>query len=71
MQNMKPYLVAYRHEGSEWNVSIMAESFADARARLSKLALGRIEGELVATIPNAFGPFAALAVFLRNLLKRP
>lgn len=66
---MKPFLVAYRHSGSEWNVSIMAESFADARVRLGKLALGRVEGELFATIPDAFGPFAALATFIQNVTR--
>ncbi|WCM28129.1 hypothetical protein NDN01_04165 [Sphingomonas sp. QA11] len=70
MQNeMKPFLVAYQHGGSEWNVSIMAESFSDARDRLGKLALGRVEGELIATIPNGFGPFAALATFVQNVTR--
>lgn len=71
MQSMKPYLIAYRHGGSEWNVSIMAESHSDARDRLSKLALGRVEGELVATVPGALGPFAVFATFLRNILRDP
>jgi len=66
----KPYLVSYRHNGSEWNAHIMAESFADARERLGKLALGRVEGVSVARIPGAFGIFGALAAFLRNNFAR-
>lgn len=65
---MKRYLVSYRHEGSQWNVELPAESLEDARRRLSQLALGRVDGELIADIPGALGPLAALAAFARNLL---
>jgi hypothetical protein len=68
---MKHYLVSYRHDDGEWNIDLPAESREDARQRLSKLAMGRVEGEIVATIPGALGPFAALAVTVRNLFARP
>jgi hypothetical protein len=64
---MKRYLVSYRHQGSQWNVELPAEDLEDARRRLSQLALGRLEGEIIADIPGALGPLAALAAFTRNL----
>jgi len=64
---MKKYLVSYRHQGGQWNVELPAESLDDARRRLGQLALGRVEGELIADIPGALGPLAALATFARNL----
>jgi|KBSMisStaDraftv2_1062788.scaffolds.fasta_scaffold305940_2 hypothetical protein len=66
----KPYLVSYRHDGSEWNAEIMATSFADARDRLGKLALGRVEGVSVAKVPAAFGIFGAVAIAVRNAVAR-
>jgi hypothetical protein len=68
MQKMKTFLVAYRHEGSEWNIELPALSIEDARQRLSQLALGRLEGEVVAKIPSALGPIASLAAIARNAL---
>lgn len=64
---MKRFLVSYRHQGSQWNIELPAEDLDDARRRLSQLALGRLDGEIIATIPGAFGPLAALAAFARNL----
>jgi hypothetical protein len=66
----KRYLVCYRHDGGDWNIEIPARSVDDARQRLSKLALGRLEGEIVAKIPSALSPFAAAAAFLRNAMIR-
>jgi len=64
----KKYLVCYRHDGGEWNIELPASSLEDARQRLGQLTFGRLEGEIVAKIPGAFGPFAALAAAVRNLL---
>lgn len=64
---MKRFLVSYRHEGSEWNIELAATDLEDARRRLSQLALGRLDGEIIADIPTALGPLAALAAFTRNL----
>lgn len=66
---IKPFLVSYRHDGQEWNVELMARNFADAKDRMAKLSLGRVEGVLVAKVPSALGPFAVLTAFLRNTLK--
>lgn len=65
---LKRYLVAYRHDGGEWNIELPASSLEDARQRLGQLTFGRLEGEIVAKIPGAFGPFAALAATVRNML---
>lgn len=65
---MKRFLVSYRHEGSQWNIELPAVDLEDARRRLSQLALGRLEGEIIADIPGPLGPLAAFAAFARNLL---
>lgn len=62
----RKYLVSYRYDGSEWNVEVPATSFDDARQRLAQLHFGRVEGELVANVPGAFGPFALLIAWVRN-----
>ena len=66
----KTFLVRYRHEGAEWGFDLMARDLDDAKARLSQLALGRIDGELVMRVPAATGPLAALIVGIRNGLWR-
>ena len=66
MQKMKKFLVAYRHDGGEWNIELPANSVEDARQRLSKLALGRLEGEIIAKVPGSIGPIAAFLAFARN-----
>jgi len=66
---MKRYLVSYRHQGVQWNVELPAEDLDDARRRLSQLALGRLEGEIIAAVPGSLGPLAAFAAFARNLLR--
>ena len=65
---MKTFLVSYRYNDAEWNAHIMAEDFADAEARLRQMgAWGKVDGELMATVPASLGLFARLAVWLRNL----
>lgn len=66
---MKRFLVSYRHEGGQWNLELPATDLNDARRRLSQLALGRLEGEIIATIPGALGPVAALAAFREKSLR--
>jgi len=63
------YLVSYRHDGAEWNLELKAASIQDARARLSKLSLARVDGELIATIPASAGWFAKAWVVLRNAFR--
>jgi hypothetical protein len=64
----KRYLVSYRHDGGDWNIELPALNLEDARQRLGKLTFARVEGEIVAKVPGAFGPFAALAAAVRNML---
>lgn len=63
---MKRFLVSYRHDGGSWNVELPADNLEDAQRRLSQLTFGRLEGEIVAKVPGALGPFAALAAAVRN-----
>jgi hypothetical protein len=67
---MKRFLVSYRHNGSQWNIELPATDLEDARRRLSQLTLGQLEGEIIADVPGALGPLAALAAFTRNLFAR-
>ena len=64
----KTFVVTYRHDGAEWHLSLPAQSIDDARRRLGQLALGRVDGELIASIPGALGPLAVIAAFVRNAL---
>lgn len=70
MDDLKTFLVSYRHEGTQWNVEIKARDFADAKARVGQLALGRVEGEVLAKIPASLGPLAALTAWVRNSVWR-
>ena len=45
------YLFSYHHNGARWGIEIPATSPEDAKARLSKIALAKFDGELVMTIP--------------------
>ena len=60
------YLVTYRHDGAEWCLKLKAASIQDARARLGKLALGRVDGELIATVPATAGWLVRAVVALQN-----
>lgn len=66
----KTFLVTYRHDGTEWQLELKARDRQDAEARLSRLAFATLDGELVARIPAALGPFAAIAVMIRNSFVR-
>lgn len=63
---MKRFLVSYRHDGGQWTLELPATDLDDARHRLSQLALARLDGEIIAVVPGAFGPLAALAAAVRN-----
>lgn len=71
MQNdFKTYLVSYRHEGQQWNLELPATSLEDAEHRLSQLHFAKVDGELIARLPEKLGPFAAILAATRNLLAR-
>jgi hypothetical protein len=45
------YLFAYRHDGSEWGIEIVAKSAQDAHQRLKAIRRARYKGEIAAKIP--------------------
>jgi len=63
---MRTYLITYNHDGAEWLLELKAESADDAKTRLSRLANGRVDGELVAKIPGSLGPIAMAVAAIRN-----
>ncbi len=67
--DFKTYLVSYRHEGELWQIEVRAASELDARERLSKLASGQVDGELVATLPVQAGWLAKAIVLFRNYFR--
>jgi hypothetical protein len=67
--DMKRFLVSYRFNGGQWNVELPANDLDDARRRLGQLVFGQVDGEVVAKVPAAFGPFAALTAAVRNGLR--
>ena len=69
-KTLKTYLFTYQHEGAEWVVELRAENEADALARRAKLALARLDGELVAKVPQTAGWLARIVVAVRNQMKR-
>ena len=69
----KLFTCSYRHQGKEWSVDFPAVSFADAKARLSAMHFGKVDGIVVATIPAKVGPVNSgfvvrSAVRFRNFL---
>lgn len=68
MNDFKRFLVSYRYEGSEWTLELPAKSHEDARRRVGQLALGRVDGEIVAKLPAGAGPLAALALWVRRII---
>lgn len=66
VSSFKSFLVSYRYEGAEWNVELPAQSWEDARRRVSALSLARCEGEVIARLPATVGPVARIAAAVRN-----
>lgn len=64
----KTYLFRYFHDGSWWQFEIPATSPDDAQARIRKLPLAKLDGELVARIPASAGIFARVFCWLHNVL---
>jgi len=66
----KWYLVEYEHDGSKWNLDILARDDGDASRRVENLFNAKLLGQHVATIPAATGVSVAvrLLCWLRNLL---
>lgn len=50
-KSFKVYLFSYQHNGARWDIQIPAVSPEDAKVRLSKIAVAKFDGELVASVP--------------------
>ena len=55
---MKNYAIEYRHNGSEWALTIPAESAEDAKERLRSISAATILGESYGFTPDNVGAFA-------------
>lgn len=64
----KTYLFSYSHAGDNWVFEIQANSEADAKARLSKLATAQLEGELLAKVLVKQSLLSNLTVSVLNRL---
>lgn len=60
------HLFSYRFDDREYTVDIVAKDAGEAKERLKALAWAKYDGELVARVPSQAGPFARIAVALRN-----
>jgi hypothetical protein len=63
----KYYLCDYQYKGDRWWIEIPAESWEDAKARLERLAYGRVVGEIKATLPLQFVLWTQLLIWLKRL----
>lgn len=70
-EEYKIFTCSYRYAGKEWSVDFPATSFEDAEARLSAMHFGKVDGELVATIPAASGTslYVRAVTWIRNALQ--
>lgn len=65
------YAVEYSFGNHVYGLTIPARSWEEAEERLKRIgAFGRVIGSDVTTIPVAFGCFAKLLVWWRNLAKQ-
>jgi hypothetical protein len=62
---MSEYLFEYRFAGSEWGITIHAESAAEAREKIKAVALARYKGEVAATI-HVPSPIGRLIAWLKS-----
>lgn len=70
--DFKTFLCSYRYDGAEWTFSIKACDQDDAERRFAVIkSWGRIDGELMMTIPGRVGFLADWIVAVRNWLARP
>lgn len=66
MKPTKPILTSYYHDGSWWSLEIHAYDWDDARERLKKLPLAKVDGIIEMTIPEGMGWFARSYCAVRN-----
>lgn len=65
------WLISYNLDGEQWSMEIIAPSADEAKRRLAAAASwGKIDGELIASIPLLGGGFVVpVVVWLRNTLR--
>lgn len=70
MKKWPTFICSYRYKGATWDIDLPAEDWDDARARLSVISMGKVEGPLAAKIPanRATGVLVRMIIRLRNLL---
>lgn len=67
----KEYVVEYGYRGARWGATIKAASIEDAEARIKAMGtFGRVDGELMATIPAGGGWLVKAFVWLANSVGR-
>ncbi len=65
-ENYATHLFSYRFNGRKYTIDIPATDENEAKERLKALAWAKYDGELVARVPVAVGPFARIAIAVRN-----
>lgn len=70
MNGYRKYLCRYNFDGASWNFEIDAESPADAKERIARLAFANCLGEVVAEVPASFGAPTWLVVVARNVARK-
>ena len=62
------YLVEYYHDGAFWGITIQANSYDDAEARVKQLQYAKLRGEVRAEIPAKLGFLARALCWARSVL---
>lgn len=70
VSSFKVFLFSYRYEGAEWNVEIPAQSWEDAKRRVSALTSARCEGEVIVRMSPAFGRLARITSSIQNACRK-
>lgn len=65
-KTFKKFVCAYHFEGCAWSFEIKARDFEEAEARLERIGLGRVDGELAFRVPGFLGWAVAPMVELLN-----
>jgi hypothetical protein len=65
----KKYICHYYHDGAEWSQTIDAYDWADAEARVKKLGILHLDGELMGVFPAKTGWLVKAICALKNLLR--
>jgi len=66
------WLFSYNFEGKQWSMEVVARDHDEAKRRLDAAAAwGKLDGELIASVPLSRGGFLVpLVVWVRNLIRQ-